>query len=182
MTCVVGYKTDAGIWIGADSAGTNGYGQQTLRADTKVFRRKGMTFGFCGSFRMGQLLQFRLDDLVHPAGMDDFEFMVTRFIEDVRVTLRAGGYSHIRNNEETGGNFIVAYRDSLYEIDDDFQVGMSSRNYICIGSGMDVAAGAMAVLEGWWSSPPNTVKRALKAASDHDAYVAPPFVVLKHKP
>jgi hypothetical protein len=182
MTCVIGYKTDAGIWLGADSAGTNEIGQQTSRADTKVFRRQGMTFAFCGSYRMGQLLNFQLEVPDHPAGMGDYEFMVTKFIESVRDTLRDGGYTNIKNNEETGGDFIVAYRNGLYEIGCDFQVGISRRNYICLGSGMDVASGVMFALAGWWSTPQVTIKRALAAAADHDAYVAPPFIVVKHRP
>jgi ATP-dependent protease HslVU (ClpYQ) peptidase subunit len=182
MTCVIGYKTEKGIWIGADSAGTTEFGQQTLRGDTKVFRRHGMTFGFCGSFRMGQLLRFGLYKIEHPVGMDDFEYMVTKFIEDVRATLRVGGYTHIKDNEESGGDFLVAYRNELYQIEPDFQVALSTRAYTCIGSGADVAFGAMHALADWWSTPPVTVKRALSAAADHDAYVSPPFVVVKHKP
>lgn len=181
MTCVVGYRTDAGIWIGADSAGTTEYGSQTLRADSKVFACHGFTMGFCGSFRMGQVLRFNLTPSAHSEGLDDYEYMVTTFVEDVRKVLKRAGYSHIKNNVETGGNFLVAYRDALYEVEDDFQVGITTRSYACIGSGEEIASGAMSILDEHEMAPDKIIKRALKAAADHDAYVAAPFKVIKHK-
>lgn len=181
MTCVIGYKTEEGIWIGADSAGTTEWGSQTLRADQKVFSRNGFTMGFCGSYRMGQVLRYNLVATQQPEGVGDYEYMVTTFVEDVRRVLKRAGYSHIKNNVETGGQFIVAYRDGLYEVEDDYQVGISSRSYVCIGSGTDIASGAMSVLTEHEITPDKAIRRALKAAADHDAYVAAPFKVLKHK-
>lgn len=181
MTCVIGYHTDAGIWIGADSAGTDGYGGQTIRADLKVFNANGMTFGFCGSYRMGQLLRYNLVKPPQPEGMDDYEYMVTLFIDAVRDCLKKGGFTYISKNVEEGGEFLVAYKDGLYHIEDDFQVGMSTRDYEAIGSGGTVASGAMAILTADEVAPATAIKRALKVAADQDAYVAAPFVVLKHK-
>lgn len=180
MTCVIGYHTDEGTWIGADSAGTDGWGGQTIRADTKVFNHHGMTMGFCGSYRMGQLLRFNLVPSDHPARMKDYEYMVTVFIEDVRRVLKAGGYTHIKNNVEEGGEFLVAYRGGLYHVEDDFQVALSTRDYVAIGSGANVASGAMAILSADEVEPVKAIKRALKVTSEQDAYVAPPFVVRKH--
>lgn len=181
MTCVIGYKTDEGIWIGADSAGTTPWGSQTLRADQKVFNRNGFTMGFCGSFRMGQVLRFNLVATQQPEGMDDYEYMVTTFVEDVRKVLKRAGYSHIKNNVETGGNFIVAYRNGLYEVEEDYQVGITTRAYACTGSGMDIASGAMSILQDQEIEPAAAIKQALKSAANHDAYVSAPFRVVKHR-
>lgn len=179
MTCVIGLETPDGVWIGADSAGSTPYGSQTLRADTKVFRHGPMLFGFCGSYRMGQLLRFNLELTPQPAGMKDYEYMVRHVIEDVRDCLKYGGFTWVEKNTETGGNFLVAYNDRLYEVEEDFQVGVSSRSYVAIGSGGEVASGAMAILSDGDLPPTKQIKRALKVASEHDAFVAPPFVVMK---
>lgn len=181
MTCVIGYQTDDGIWIGADSAGSTEYGAQTIRADTKVFYHGPMLFGFCGSYRMGQLLRYNLELSPHPKGMDDYEYMVRHFIEDVRDVLHDGGFTKIKNNVEMGGFFIVAYKDGLYQIEDDFQVGVNTRDYVCIGSGEEYAYGAMAVLTETTEDPVKVIKRALKVSADNNAFVAPPFLVKKHK-
>lgn len=179
MTCVIGLETPEGVWIGADSAGTDEYGGQTLRADTKVFRHGPMLFGFCGSYRMGQLLRYQLELSAQPYTIEDYEYMVRYFIEDVRHVLNVGGFTWIEKNVETGGQFVVAYNNKLYSVEEDFQVGISSRDYVCIGSGGDVASGAMAALADTELTPTNQIKKALKIASKHDAYVAPPFVVMK---
>lgn len=179
MTCVIGLETPEGVWIGADSAGSSEDGSQTLRADTKVFWRDTMLFGFCGSYRMGQLLRYSLELTPHPDGVADYEYMVRYAIEDIRRCLKDGGFTWIEKNTETGGNFLVAYNGSLYEVEEDFQVGVSSRPYVAIGSGGAVASGAMAVLSDSDLTPVKRIKRALKVASDHDAFVAPPFVVMK---
>ena len=182
MTCIVALKTEEGIWVGGDSAGTNlEYGgTQTLRADLKVFKNGPMTFGFCGSFRMGQLLRYRLQIPAQPHGMDDYQYMVTTFIDEVRKVLKEGGYTYIAKNVETGGEFVVIYKDTIYLIEEDFQVGVSSNNYVAIGSGMDLALGALYVLDH--SDPQKVIKEALKAAAEFNAYVAAPFHVMKHKP
>lgn len=179
---MIGYRTDEGIWIGADSAGTDGCGGQTIRADTKVFQGGGFTMGFCGSFRMGQVLRFDLKPRLQPDGMDDYEYMVTHFISDVRGVLKNAGFAHVKHGVETGGEFLVAYRDGLYQVEEDFQVGINAGNYVAIGSGATVASGAMAILTADEVEPAKAIRRALKVASEQDAFVAPPFVVRKHRP
>lgn len=179
MTCIIGLETDDGVWIGADSAGTDGYGGQTIRADTKVFRNGPMVMGFCGSYRMGQLLRYNFVVPSQPDGMGDYEYMVRVFVEAVRKTLKDGGFTWVEKNTETGGFFLVAYNGSLYSIEDDFQVGMSTRSYVCIGSGEQYAMGAMAALDLIDLTETERVKKALKITSEHDSQVAGPFKVIK---
>jgi ATP-dependent protease HslVU (ClpYQ) peptidase subunit len=179
MTCVIGLHTDDGIWIGADSAGSTEYGARTLRADLKVHQNGEMLMGFCGSYRLGQILKF-MKISAQPEGMDDFEYMVTMFVEDCREALKRGGVTWIeKNTEELAGSFMVGYRNGLYEIGSDFQVGISTKDYVCIGSGEEYAYGAMAILKDTEPDPVKQIKTALKVAADHNAFVAAPFVVRK---
>lgn len=180
MTCIIGYHTDDGIWLGADSAGSNEYGSQTIRADTKIYQNGPMLIGACGSYRMSQLLRY-MDIPKHPEGMPNFEYMVRIFVESCRKTLKRGGYTHIKNNEELGGTWIVGYDDALFEIQDDFQVGMSTKDYVCIGSGEEYAYGAMGVLHEIEEDPVKAIKKALKIAAQHNAFVAAPFLVRQLK-
>lgn len=73
MTCIVGLVDQGNVWIGGDSAGVGGY-DLMLRADQKVFRNGDFLMGFTSSFRMGQLLRYKLsppklhsDDDIYPA-------------------------------------------------------------------------------------------------------------------
>ena len=66
MTAIVGLVQDGSVYIGADSAGVYGM-SLTVRADTKVFRKKKYLFGFTTSFRMGQLIRYAMK-LPKPRG------------------------------------------------------------------------------------------------------------------
>src|ERR1035441_4894340 len=128
MTCIIGFKDKNGIYIGADSAGSGG-NIISVRKDEKVFVNGPFIIGIAGSFRMGQLLRFNLKVSRQLPRTSDYEFMVTIFIEAVRKCLIAGGYLKKENNiEEHDGCFIVGYKDNIYEIDGDLQVGMPVDN------------------------------------------------------
>ncbi|OFW63650.1 MAG: hypothetical protein A2Y74_04410, partial [Actinobacteria bacterium RBG_13_63_9] len=117
MTCVVGLVDKGSVCIGADSAGVQGWAL-TVRADEKVFRRGPFLMGFTTSFRMGQLLRYRLD-VPDQAGPDVPEFMATVFIDAVRECLKAGGWATVKDGNETGGGFLVGYRGRLFTIGND---------------------------------------------------------------
>ena len=56
MTCIVGYLDKETVYLGGDSAGTDGNYSQHIRKDKKVFQNGPFIFGFTSSFRMGQIL------------------------------------------------------------------------------------------------------------------------------
>ena len=179
MTCIVGLEHDNGmVSIGGDSAGVNSWLQIRTRADEKVFINGPMIFGFTSSFRMGQLLRYSLtipEQL--PSQTDDYKFMCTAFIDAVRTCLKTGGYARVKDGEDHGGTFLVGYKGKLYRIDDDFQVGRTTRTFEACGCGMDFALGVM------WadviSSPDERIRKSLACASNFSAGVAPPFIVLR---
>lgn len=178
MTCIVGVETDKGVIIGADSAGTGGW-SQTIRADEKVWRSGQFIYGFTSSFRMGQLLRYNLSLPRTPEkGAKQAErdrWVTTEFIDAVRTTLKTGGYAKVENGVETGGTFLVGWRGTLYKISSDFQVGRSVDGEDAVGSGGDIAMGALFAAKG---DPRKRVKVALEAAALYNAAVAPPFKIL----
>ncbi|HEY3491359.1 MAG TPA: hypothetical protein VGK43_00305 [Solirubrobacterales bacterium] len=89
-------------------------------------------------------------------------------------------FKKIENGVEEGGVFLVGWRGALYTIYSDFQVGRSVRGENAVGSGGELARGALFVAKG---EPRSRVKRALEAASVFNAGVAPPFkIILGGKP
>lgn len=83
MTCIVGMVEGGRVWIGGDSAGVAEL-ELTVRADEKVFTNGPYVFGFTSSFRMGQLLRYKLKPPKPPRFGDLMAFMVNDFIEAVR--------------------------------------------------------------------------------------------------
>lgn len=186
MTCIVGYKTEDGIYMGADSCGSDGH-SYSRRKDKKVFFNNGYIIGFCGSFRMGQILQFDFkvpnNDLKDEDGniVDDFEFMVRKFIPEVRKEFYNHGFMKTTGDRESGGFFLVGTPNNrLFHIESDFQVSENLENFECCGSGSDVAYGAMYTQNhlGLLSSNPQTsIEQSLRAAASIIVSVSEPFEV-----
>ena len=174
MTCVVGLTHKGSVYIGADSAGVQGWAL-TVRADEKVFSRGPFLMGFTTSFRMGQLLRYKLE-VPEQVGTDVPGFMATVFIDAVRECLKAGGWATVKDGNESGGGFLVGYRGRLFTIGNDFQVGEAVDGYDSVGCGDELAKGVLFATKG--KHPVKRVETALRAAEAHNAGVRAPFHVI----
>lgn len=182
MTCIVGIAEPSGrILMGADSAGVAEWSVD-IRADRKVFIRNEMIFGFTTSFRMGQLLQYKLSIPDHPTGMPDYEYLVSRLIDGVRECFRTGGYSEKDKEVEKGGDFLLGYRDNLYQICSDFQVGQREDRFDSIGSGANIALGSLFSTSKFISNNEERIRMAMDAATHLNIGVRPPFHILSLEP
>lgn len=181
MTCIVGLVHEGSVWVGGDSAGVAGY-SITTRADEKVFRRGPFVMGFTSSFRMGQLLRYKLKvptALPSTYHADPDKWMATTFVDAVRKCLKDGGYARKTNEEERGGTFIVAQDSNLWEIHGDYQVGRPASGYTAVGCGEDIALGALHLATRERDpEPQSVVEWALDAAVAHSAGVCGPYTVL----
>lgn len=173
MTCIVGIAHQGRVVIGGDSAGVGGW-DLTVRADSKVFRVGPFVMGFTTSFRMGQLLRFKLVVPEQPESMPVLQYMATLFVDAVRQCLKDGGYAKKENEVETGGSFLVGYRGEIFTIDNDYQVGQPLDGFDAVGCGAQIARGAL------WASredgdPAARATLALQAAERFSAGVRGPF-------
>lgn len=184
MTCIVGYKYKKKAYIGGDSAGV---GTEDLslriRNDHKVFKTGKFIMGFTSSFRMGQLLMYKLKVPAQKKTQKDYEYMVTTFIDAVRKCLTDGGFSKNDNGEESAGSFIVAYKGELYTIYDDYQVEIAAEDYTAVGCGDKYALGALKSIESLSCiySPEEVIQIALHAAECFSAGVAGPYNIINEK-
>lgn len=180
MTCIVGLVHDGVVHMGGDSLGANLWFHKVVRKDPKVFVNGDFLFGFCGSFRMGQLLAHAFKPPRRHPDDDPYKFLVTEFIDNVRKCLKDGGYARIENNVEEGGTFLLGYAGRLFRIEDDFQVGEPADGYDACGCGEDLARGALhALMPNAEMSPATKLRIALEAAQHHSAGVSAPFTFLK---
>lgn len=174
MTCIVGLVHRGGVYIGGDSAGISGF-HLTVRADEKVFRVGEFTLGFTSSFRMGQLLRYKLTLSAVPRRQSLHRYMSTVFVDSVRECLKAGGFLTVSNGVESGGDFLVGIRGQLFEVCSDFQVGQNSDRMAAVGCGREIALGSLYSTTG---NPVERLTTALKAAERFSAGVRRPFLVL----
>jgi ATP-dependent protease HslVU (ClpYQ) peptidase subunit len=176
MTCIVGLIDGKSVIVGGDSAGVEGYLTEA-RMDAKVFRNGPFLLGFTSSFRMGQLLRFKLNPPQPAVGQDVFEFMATTFVDAVRECLKAGGFARKENEVESGGRFLVGYTGRLFLIDSDYQVGEPLDGYTAVGCGNELALGALFATDGLPAD--ERVLLALQAAARYSTGVRAPFEILR---
>lgn len=187
MTCIVGIIDKDRVHIAGDSMSSNG-SNSLFRKDPNVFSVGDYIFGCASSYRMGQLLRYKLTipkfDARKPIDvpskedetptMEDrhFAYMCVSFIEAVRNTFREGGCLQEESSMSSGGIFLVGYKNFLYQIDSDFQVIKPLDNYIAIGSGRDIALGSLNTSSIWFQTNSYTrMQLAISAASYHDPFV-----------
>lgn len=176
MTCIAGLIDNGRIYMGADSAGVAST-SLTIRADQKVFVRDDFIMGFTSSFRMGQLLRYKLTISPRAERTDVFEYMVTSFIEAARKCMKDGGFTEKKDEVEKGGIFLVGYQGRLFRIERDFQVGENILPYDAVGCGEDIALGTL--FANGHLKPEDRIRQALEAAEQFSAGVRRPFVILQ---
>ena len=182
MTCIVGWMENDNVWIGGDSAGVAGLFLQ-IRADEKVFKKGEFIFGFTSSFRMGQLIRYKLVIPKAEEGQDVDDYLHTKFVDAVYNCFKDNGYAKIKENEVLGGVFLFGYRGKLYQVEADFQIGKSRAIYDAVGCGAEVALGCLYGLNDCSPglSPEIKLLKALNAAQEFSAGVREPFHIISIK-
>ena len=176
MTCILGVVSGHDVYIGADSASVSDLNVY-VRSDSKVFTVGDAVIGFAGSFRMGQLLRYKLKVPRPAAGDDIMRYMVVHFVEAVRSCLADGGFGKMTDGEHTGGCFLVGIAGRLFCVESDFQVAEHANGLHAIGCGAHYALGAISALR--CIEPEFSLMSALETAAEFSAGVCAPFTIKK---
>lgn len=173
MTCIVGLVSKDGVWLGGDGLGSTEHTKCKV-AGGKVFRNGEFVMGFCGDFRIGQILRYAF--IPPPINGDITRYMCVEFSNALRAAFKDAGYLQTNDGVERGGDFLVGIRGRLFCVESNFQVIETVLPYIAIGSGDSYAMGAMyANRKG---KPRDRVMLALKAAAEFCPSVGGPFKVI----
>ena len=179
MTCIVGIAEKGKVYIGGDSAGVAGL-QTVVRSDSKVFHRQGVSFGFTTSFRMGQLLRYKLKVPNHPKTKDDVEYLTTDFIDSVIKCFETNKFANKDGEQISGGSFIIGYRGNIYEVGSDFQLAVPSEGYSSVGCGDQIALGSLFSTKNFKMKPKDRIILALEAATAYSGGVLPPYTIIEN--
>lgn len=179
MTAIAAIAKAGTVWMGGDSAaGDTNTWQIYAREDPKVFVKGQMIFGFTSSFRMGDILRYRVDIPEIGRNQDIDSYMRATFIACVRRAFGDEGFLKSDNGRQEGGEFLVGYAGRLFHIDSDFQVGEPACGYMAVGSGAAVCLGSLFSSVAV-SDQTMRISQALKAAETFNAFVKGPFVILE---
>ncbi len=177
MTCIVGLEHGGAVYMGGDSAAVSGY-DVTLDSIPKVFLNGDMIFGFTSSFRMGQLLRYKLVPPPRKRSRDVMHYLVNDFVDAVRACFNESGYmKKINTIEDQGGNFLLGYAGRLYQVHTDFTVIRGNRGFDAVGCAT-TAHGAMAATVKM-RDPVKRIRLALQVAETTNIGVRRPFTILK---
>jgi ATP-dependent protease HslVU (ClpYQ) peptidase subunit len=182
VTCIVGLVDADGVHIGADSIAIAPGADMVTRAQPKVFKLDGpagqMLFGCAGSLRFRDVLQYRFEAPVPEPGQTTHAYMATSFIDALAGLAHQHGLLHDEQGikEMKGSELLVAYRGALFEIEQDFQVGVNLVPFASVGLGRQIALGAMYATTG--QPTKKRLRAALKAAEAFCGGVRGPFRVL----
>jgi len=182
MTCIVGIAAKGKVWMGGDSCASDG-SEKVIRKDPKVFIKEDFLIGYSGSFRLGQILKYRFDPPVKRDEQEDFEYLVTDWLDALRHTCKGSGLTKIDDNEESvPGGALIGYNGRLYVLEEDFQIGEPKCNYYAIGCGSGVAFGSLytTMLLTKRMLPRRKIQQALEAATTYAMGVEPPFTILSN--
>ncbi len=191
MTCIVGVVGKNFMVVGADSAA---YENQEIfiRRDPKVIKIKQIRgpdalIAFAGFFRHLQLLyglKLPEDKSNQKDPFAGLNFVVTKVIPMIRKALRAGGCVKISDAvESVESQFLLAYRNSLYSIGDDFGVEITNSCYASIGSGSAYALGALDYIKNHsphlFDEPEKIIKEVLNISEVHCTDVQGPMNIFR---
>ncbi len=176
MTAVVGYVAGDRVYMGADSAATAPDGSQIILASPKVFRVGPMLIGYAGTPLLGQLLNHNLRVPKRSGRKTVDQFMATNFCGALFSTLEGADVGKAGEWQA-----MIGYSGRLFTVQGDLSILESRAPYAAIGTGADVAMGAIhqAIKRNdSHLSPGELVLEALEAAVALNASCRPPFTTL----
>jgi len=174
MTCIIGLEHKGKAYIGADSLGSDGWRKATY--DTpKLFKKYGMVFGYTTSYRFGQIIQHHMREII-TKNNTSYDYLVAHIVPEIRRCLKEHGAAKIKDSVDFGGNCIIGLAGKIYELQNDFSIIKPTNGISCVGSGEQVAMGAVLALDKM--RPEARIKKALSITSDSIASVGGTFTVM----
>lgn len=157
MTVIIGYTNGKNVWMTGDEAAAGDCMNEFVKHQ-KVFKsavylgpknhsRENILIGYAGSFRMGQLLQFKLESNRPTKNMDVYEYLCTNFVDEIKELFEKNNFSKLVENEAIGGSFLIGVKGRLFTIQSDFSVLEYKEKFTSIGGGYQFAIASMETFE-----------------------------------
>lgn len=179
MTCIVALEANGKVYMGSDTFGSNGYTGATYEAP-KTFHNGSALIGICGSYRMGQLLQYALVVPEETLTWDIDRWIALDLMPAIRTAFDAHGWDRLNEGRAKGGAFLFAISGRCYEIQSDYSFLRSVNGEYAIGSGEYHARGSLHATRDW-AKPKKRVAAALAAAAEHVVSVDGPFDFMRQE-
>jgi len=173
MTTIIGIQSKGSCLLAADSRTTNEYGRPYHHEKVaKLTERGEWVIAGAGDPQACDIVQ-HLWAPPKQTIKDDYKYIVSKAALSIRDCLKKNGYERDKSDPDGGFIFLIAYKGTLYEIDETFTVYMRDDGFYGIGSGSRWALGALQAGADW--------KVALEIAEKNDIYTGSPFTHITQK-
>ena len=168
--------------MGCDSRAAGEWGDHMILATPKIIENNNILIAGCGMGRGSNILQFGWEAPQPPAYEDLDHFISRTFIPLMRDEFINAGFDMKDDGAaaENGSAFLVSVRGVIYPIFSDYGWDRDTRGVYCMGSGGDVALGALEALDIKNAKTPKQaeviVRKAIAAAIKHNIYCAAPII------
>ncbi|EOR9074223.1 hypothetical protein FOI42_RS03815 [Escherichia coli] len=156
MTCIIAYTDGNTSFIAGDKLGSNGF-TKAIQTEPKVFEKEFikidesglnrtkevMAMGYTSSFRMGQLLTYKLDLPEQQSNQTFSQYLVLEVIPRIRTLFKEEWGARDTTQDVGGGQFIILHNHTIYEVQEDFSVLQPKTQITSVGSGTYHAIAAM---------------------------------------
>lgn len=179
MTCIIGMVVNDVVYLAGDSAAVDDNHQLDIVTTTKVLFNGPLMIGWCGSYRMANLVHHSLRVPRQRFGESVDKFITKRVASAIRTTMIDGGIVNDENGGELPGGMILGYKGHIYRLGEEFSVVESTRGFDSVGAGCHFALGAISMV---WPITKNVEARMteiMRVVSKLCFSVAPPFRIIR---
>lgn len=168
MTCIAALKHEGKIYLASDCQTSYG-GTSFTNSSGKVFKKGGMIIGISGCSRFSKIFRYNFNIPEHSNSIDDMEYLNSVFVDSLRELCNKKEHSTVTSSKsETGSITIIGYNGNIYTLACDYDVSIFDQGYKAVGSGKDLAMGALYATEGLDMQPEKRLELAVKSAIIHD--------------
>lgn len=183
MSVVVGVEYRGKVWMAADSLVSDA---DDIIFETseppKVYKWRDFVLGIVGSFRVGNVVPEFFEPPKQSAAEKPLSYMLQKFVPELRRILEENyvstDYKVVGDEFQKSEDWTImaGFGGRIYIVDEDFSVSRAADGYAFIGSGGEIAGGALFVTKDS-KKPRRRVEQAVQAAIKHCSSVGGKIVV-----
>lgn len=169
MTTIAAYRNGDNVWMAGDRQATaNGHWRVEI-TEPKVYKRGDWLVGVAANILLVGVLCGLQDEGWPLADSDDDLKKLREWALWLKKHIVKRGAAEMEDGEHVlGGSILLARKDGLFQVTDNFGVENVANCYHAIGSGTSFALGAMCALENRPDITPYAkVEAAVEAAEFH---------------
>ena len=185
MTTLVAIQGDGWSVLGCDSRLSDENGRFQVSKTPKIVENNGVLIAGCGSSRASNVLHYGYLQPKPTLKENLDNYMAQKFIPQMRKNFVDAGIDMKEDGDvaQNEGGFLVSVKGQVFAVSDDYSWDTDVRNVYVMGSGGDVALGALAALGvekvKTAAQAETIIRKAIAIAIEYDCFCSEPIHTFK---